>query len=123
MTDHPADARQSSTGPRVSGPRRSGWARRHPLLTPFPVVVSTVATFLVVLGFLAGQMRHGRDPALGGGAPAALIASSGHGSSTLVTRASGGPSPSSGAGSGPSHAATGKAPVTATSGSGGEGDD
>jgi len=62
---------------------------RHPLLSPFPVVVAAVATFLVVLAFLSAQLRAGGDPGLS----AARIASAQPrvpGSPAATTRQSGG---------------------------------
>ncbi|HEY8770795.1 MAG TPA: hypothetical protein VIM03_09640, partial [Thermoleophilaceae bacterium] len=47
-------------------------SRREPGL--FPVAVTSLAAFLILLTFLAWQLRAGRDPALGAarqGAPAA----------------------------------------------------
>ena len=61
--------------------------RRRRLPGPFPVVLATIATFLVVLALLAVQLQAGRDPALGSGATVAQLSGGGH---RVVTRTSGG---------------------------------
>ena len=58
--------------------------RRKP--GPLPVVLGTIATFLVVLALLAVQLRAGHDPVLGTGTPVA-VAAGGH--QPVVTRSSG----------------------------------
>ena len=58
--------------------------RRRP--GPLPVVLGTIATFLVVLALLAVQLRAGHDPVLGTGTPVA-VAAGGH--QPVVTRTSG----------------------------------
>ncbi len=78
---------------------------RHPLLSPFPVVVAAVATFLVVLAFLSAQLRTGHDPGLS----VARVASAQRpapGSPTVTTRQSGGSGPTPGASAGSSSLAT-----------------
>ena len=55
---------------------------------PLPVILATVATFLVLVVLLAAQLRSGHDPALGSGARVALVSGK-HGAS-VVTRTSGG---------------------------------
>jgi hypothetical protein len=79
---------------------------------PLPVILGSIATFLVVLVMLAVQVRAGHDPALGSGAQVATLGS-GH---KVVTRTSG---------SAASPAAHGKTthPVTTRTSGGGESDD
>jgi len=49
--------------------------RRRPVKLPaWPVAAGTAGTFLAVLAFLAGQVRDGRDPALGPAEPVATRA-------------------------------------------------
>ncbi len=49
--------------------------RRRPAKLPaWPVAAGTAGTFLAALAFLAGQVRHGRDAALGPGEPVATRA-------------------------------------------------
>jgi len=49
--------------------------RRRPAKLPaWPVAAGTAGTFLAVLAFLAGQVREGRDPALGPAEPVAVRA-------------------------------------------------
>jgi hypothetical protein len=77
---------------------------------PLPVVLTAIATFLVIFVLLAAQLRAGHDPALG---PAVAVTSGQH---SVVTRTSGAAIPSGG-----SHSQA--RVVTHASGAGGEGDD
>lgn len=67
--------------------RRSRFRDRHPLLNPFPVIVATLAGFLVTFAFLTAQLSNGRDPAVG---QLAARVSSASGAPAMRTRASGG---------------------------------
>ena len=90
-------------------------ARRRRRPGPLPVILSTIATFLVVLTLMAVQLQSGHDPALGSGAQVAQLGS-GH---SVVTRTSGGgqtPATTSG-----KH--TTSHPVTTRTSGGGERDD
>ena len=65
-------------------PRR----RRRP--GPLPVVLATIATFLVVFALLAVQLRSGHDPALGSGGQVVALT---RGGQHVVTRTSGASAP------------------------------
>ncbi|MCW3066233.1 MAG: hypothetical protein JWN32_3405 [Solirubrobacterales bacterium] len=66
--------------PRTRSPRR---AHR------WPVLVATLATFLVVLALLAYQMRTGHDPAFAGVHPALVVSGKSGSSRPLTSRTSG----------------------------------
>ena len=88
--------------------------RRRP--GPLPVILSTVATFLVVLALMAVQLQAGHDPALGSGAQVAQLGS-GH---QVTTRTSGGGQTPAAA---PGKHATSHPVTTRTSGGGEQGDE
>ncbi len=61
--------------------------REHPLLRPFPLVVMTLATFLVVFALLMARLTAGVDPVVGAIAASARVSAGG--GEALRTRASG----------------------------------
>jgi hypothetical protein len=90
--------------------------RRRP--GPLPVIATTIATFLAVLGFLFAQLHAGHDPVLGGGASVASLTAKQH-SGNVVTRTSGGGSAAQPA----TTSASSKPVTTRTSGQAGEVED
>jgi hypothetical protein len=60
-------------------------ARRRRRPGPLPVILGTIATFLVVLTLMAVQLQSGHDPALGSGAQVAQLGKG----RAVVTRTSG----------------------------------
>ena len=60
--------------------------RRRRLPGPLPVVMATIATFLIVFALLAVQLQSGHDPALGSGGQVLALSRGGH---HVVTRTSG----------------------------------
>lgn len=79
-------ARSGSVAQRKRSRERSG----HPLMRPFPLVVMTLATFLIVFALLMARLSAGADPALRAGVSAGAISRPvGAAATTLTTRASG----------------------------------
>src|SRR5690348_544151 len=64
--------------------------RRRRLPGPLPVVLATVATFLIVFALLAVQLRAGHDPALGSAGQVVALT---RGGNHVVTRTSGASAP------------------------------
>lgn len=100
MTDRPqTSAQQAFSGARTTGraagepppeaPRPRQARRAHPLLGAFPLVVMTLATFLVLFTLMMARLRAGVDPALHANTSASLVAA-GSATSPVTTRASGG---------------------------------
>jgi hypothetical protein len=99
-------------------------SHHHPLLGAFPLVVMTLATFLVVFTLMMARLSAGADPAMHVGASTSLSAAR-SGVGAVRTRASGGGESAAAAmpaaGSGES-SATIPAVVTRTSGAAGTGE-
>ena len=99
MTDLPqttqrAPDRPVQTGPKIGesprGARPSSRARNpHPLLSPFPLTVMTLATFLVFFALMTARLKAGADPALRAGTTTPVAAAS-SGARAVITRTSGG---------------------------------
>jgi hypothetical protein len=68
-----------------SGPGR----KAHPLLGAFPLVVMTLATFLVLFTLMMARLKAGADPALSPSTSSSLVARS-PGGGAVTTRTSGG---------------------------------
>ena len=93
MTPRPPD-RPVQTGPKIDEPprgaRASSRARNaHPLLSPFPLTVMTLTTFLVLLALMMARFNAGADPALRASTTTAVAAAS-SGVRAVATRTSGG---------------------------------
>jgi hypothetical protein len=105
-------------------PRTSARSHPHPLLGAFPLVVMTLATFLVVFTLMMARLSAGADPAVHVGTSISLGAAR-SGASPVRTRASGGGESAAAAipaaGSGEA-SATMPAVVTRTSGAAGTGE-
>ena len=78
-------ARSGSVAQRKRSRERSG----HPLMRPFPLVVMTLATFLIVFALLMARLSAGADPALRAGVSAGAISRPVGAATTLTTRTSG----------------------------------
>jgi hypothetical protein len=100
MTDRPQTSAQLPfSGARTTGltagelpqqaPRPRQARRAHPLLGAFPLVVMTLATFLVLFTLMMARLRAGVDPALRTSTSTSLAAT-GSAPSAVTTRASGG---------------------------------
>lgn len=100
MTDRPQTAAQPplsrarTTGLTAGEPPREApcprQARRaHPLLGVFPLVVMTLATFLVLFTLMMARPRAGTDPALHA-STSTSVAAAGSATGAVTTRASGG---------------------------------
>jgi len=100
MTDRPrttarpqastAQPEGRATGEPPRSARHSAQARQaHPLLGAFPLVVITLATFLVVFTLMMARLEASTDPALRASTSAPLVAAS-TGAGAVTTRTSGG---------------------------------
>lgn len=86
--------RCAQTGPKTGEPPRSGRAssrarNAHPLLSPFPLTVMTLATFLVIFALMMARLEAGVDPALRVG-PTTPVAAASSSARAVITRTSGG---------------------------------
>jgi hypothetical protein len=98
MTDRPQTAAQPPvprarptglTPGRLDASRARRGRRAHPLLGVFPLVVMTLATFLVLFTLMMARLRAGADPALRASTSTSVAAA--HSATGVVsTRASGG---------------------------------
>jgi hypothetical protein len=92
-TARPPD-RPLQTGPKIDEPRRSARAssparNAHPLLSPFPLTVMTLTTFLVLFALMMARLKAGADPALRASSTTPVAAAS-SGARAVITRTSGG---------------------------------
>ncbi len=122
VADGPTRNRDGASKPSAAPARR-----RHPLLSAFPLTVMTLATFLVLFTLMMARLQAGADPALRASAAGALVAGRpGAGAITTRTSAAAGASAAPAASNEGSPAAA-PAVITRTSGvpgeSGGAGDD
>jgi hypothetical protein len=132
MTDRPQTAAQPpfsaarpndlTAGEPRQDARRPRWARHtHPLLGLFPLVVMTLATFLVLFTLMMARLRAGADPALRA-STSTSAAAVGSATGAVTTRTSGGresaatATPAAGSGESPARM---PAVITRTSGGGG----
>jgi hypothetical protein len=100
MTDRPQTAAQppfsgarttdlTAGEPPQEAPRPRQARRAHALLGAFPLVVMTLATFLVLFTLMMARLRAGADPALRASASTS-VAAAGSTTGAVTTRASGG---------------------------------
>jgi hypothetical protein len=122
MTDCTEQTSRTASTPSAAGARRQARRGGHPLLRPFPLVVMTLSTFLVVFTLMMARLTAGADPALRASvSPAAISQPIGSGGTTVTTRASGAAvaTPAVATEAGPQGTPTTSAIVTRTSGAGG----
>jgi hypothetical protein len=86
----PVQPKGSTTGEPQRSAQRSAQARHaDPLLGAFPLVVITLATFLVLFTLMMARLKAGTDPALRASTSTPL-ASASSGTGAVTTRTSGG---------------------------------
>ena len=95
--------------------------RGHPLLRPFPLVVLTLATFLVVFTLLVSSLRNGPGALSPGGVTSSIV--SARGQRLVVKTTPSGRVVATGAPAGPEGAQSAPAPLVTSSSGGGAIDD